>query len=233
VLAADQFIMRPPAGWRNRRGRTRYGDEVRTVIAGYHWFTDWGRDTMISLEGLTLTTGRYVEAGYIPDVCALRPRRLDPNMFPKESAKAVPHRRRHALVLPRHRSSRQTSRDTLTLAVLYPTLKGSSKPTSAARRHPRRRARRIADQGADGVQLTWMDAKVDGWVVTPRRGKAVEINALWFSALRLMRRWADDFGRRRGGVWCAGRSRAARLQRALLVRRRWLSVRHRRRGRRW
>ena len=59
VLAADQFIITPPAASKMRRARSAAGDEVRTVIAGYHWFTDWGRDTMISLEGLTLTTGRH------------------------------------------------------------------------------------------------------------------------------------------------------------------------------
>jgi len=65
VLAADQFLI-TPSGRVVDEARTRAsGDEVRTVIAGYHWFTDWGRDTMISLEGLTLTTGRHVEAGYI------------------------------------------------------------------------------------------------------------------------------------------------------------------------
>ena len=64
MLAADQFII-TPAGRTEETARAHaYGDEVRTVIAGYHWFTDWGRDTMISLEGLTLVTGRY-EAGYI------------------------------------------------------------------------------------------------------------------------------------------------------------------------
>jgi glycogen debranching enzyme len=65
VLAADQFII-TPAGRVEEAARARAaGDEVRTVIAGYHWFTDWGRDTMISLEGLTLCTGRHREAGYI------------------------------------------------------------------------------------------------------------------------------------------------------------------------
>src|SRR6187551_2987310 len=60
------------------------GDEVRTIIAGYHWFTDWGRDTMISLEGLTLTTGRTLEAGYILRTFAHYVRNgLIPNMFPE------------------------------------------------------------------------------------------------------------------------------------------------------
>src|SRR5205085_8505701 len=65
VMAADQFII-TPAGRVEEAARARAaGDEVRTVIAGYHWFTDWGRDTMISLDGLTLVTGRHTEAGYI------------------------------------------------------------------------------------------------------------------------------------------------------------------------
>ena len=74
------------------------------VIAGYHWFTDWGRDTMISLEGLTLTTGRHAEAGYILRTFAHYVRDgLIPNMFPEgEKRGPLPHRRRHALVLPRH-----------------------------------------------------------------------------------------------------------------------------------
>ena len=65
VLAADQFIV-TPAGRAEEAARARAaGEDVRTVIAGYHWFTDWGRDTMISLEGLTLATRRFREAGYI------------------------------------------------------------------------------------------------------------------------------------------------------------------------
>ena len=103
VLAADQFII-TPAGRAEEAARARAaGEEVRTVIAGYHWFTDWGRDTMISLEGLTLTTGRYREAGYIlRDVRALRSRRADPQHVPRRRARGpVSHGRRDALVLPR------------------------------------------------------------------------------------------------------------------------------------
>src|SRR5439155_4446150 len=84
VIAADQFII-APAGRTGEIARAHaYGDEVRTVIAGYHWFTDWGRDTMISLEGLTLTTGRHTEAGYILRTFAHYVRDgLIPNMFPE------------------------------------------------------------------------------------------------------------------------------------------------------
>ncbi|HMF97918.1 MAG TPA: amylo-alpha-1,6-glucosidase, partial [Vicinamibacterales bacterium] len=86
--------------------------------------------------------------------------------------------------------------DTLTLSILYPTLKSMVEAHIRGTRfgiHVDERDGLLA-QGAEGYQLTWMDAKVDGWVVTPRRGKAVEINALWYNALRLMERWAPDHG---------------------------------------
>ena len=126
VLAADQFII-TPAGRTEEAARARAaGDEVRTVIAGYHWFTDWGRDTMISLEGLTLATGRHVEAGYILRTFAHYVRDgLIPNMFPEGEKEGLYHTADatlwffHAIdSLPR--ATRTTSS---TLATLYPTLK--------------------------------------------------------------------------------------------------------------
>ena len=92
VLAADQFII-TPAGRTEEAARAHAsGDEVRTVIAGYHWFTDWGRDTMISLEGLTLATGRHVEAGYILRTFAHYVRDgLIPNMFPEGEKEGLYH----------------------------------------------------------------------------------------------------------------------------------------------
>ena len=92
MLAADQFII-TPAGRTEETARARAsGDEVRTVIAGYHWFTDWGRDTMISLEGLTLVTGRHVEAGYILRTFAHYVRDgLIPNMFPEGEKEGLYH----------------------------------------------------------------------------------------------------------------------------------------------
>jgi predicted glycogen debranching enzyme len=198
VLAADQFII-SPAGRTEESARAHaYGDEVRTIIAGYHWFTDWGRDTMISLEGLTLATGRYVEAAYILRTFAHYVRDgLIPNMFPEGERQGLYHTA-DATMWFFHAIDRyvETSGDTATLALLYPTLKriidwhvrGTHFGIHVDERDG------LLAQGADGVQLTWMDAKVDGWVVTPRRGKAVEINALWFNALRLMERWARDHG---------------------------------------
>src|SRR5947199_3631315 len=92
VLAADQFII-TPAGRADEAARAHAaGDEVRTVIAGYDWFTDWGRDTMISLEGLTLATGRTIEAGYILRTFGHYVRDgLIPNMFPEGENKGLYH----------------------------------------------------------------------------------------------------------------------------------------------
>jgi predicted glycogen debranching enzyme len=168
------------------------------VIAGYHWFTDWGRDTMISLEGLTLTTGRYVEAAYILRTFAHYVRDgLIPNMFPEGESEGLYHTADASLWFF-HAVDRyvEASGDLLTLALLYPVLKDIVDHHVRGTRFGIRVDERdgLLTQGASDVQLTWMDAKVDGWVVTPRRGKAVEINALWFNALRLMQRWAGSHG---------------------------------------
>jgi predicted glycogen debranching enzyme len=198
VLAADQFIITPAGRTQESARAHAFGDEVRTVIAGYHWFTDWGRDTMISLEGLTLTTGRHVEAGYILRTFAHYVRDgLIPNMFPEGEREGLYHTA-DATLWFFHAVDRYVaaSGDRLTLALLYPTLKRIVDCHVRGTRfgiHVDGRDGLLV-QGAPDVQLTWMDAKVDGWVVTPRRGKAVEINALWFNALRLMQRWAPEHG---------------------------------------
>ena len=196
VFAADQFII-TPAGRSEETARAHaFGDEVRTVIAGYHWFTDWGRDTMISLEGLTLTTGRHVEAGYILRTFSHYVRDgLIPNLFPEGKTQGLYHTA-DATLWFFHALDRYVERsgDRLTLEVIYPTLKQIVACHVRGTRfgiHVDERDGLLA-QGAPGYQLTWMDAKVDDWVVTPRRGKAVEINALWYNALRLMERWAAD-----------------------------------------
>ena len=192
VLAADQFVVTPGRAEDAARARAA-GDEARSLIAGYHWFTDWGRDTMISLEGLTLVTGRQLEAGYILRSFARHVRDgLIPNYFPEGDREGVYHTADatlwffHAL----HRYLQATG-DLMTLDHLLPALLG------IVDHHLRGTRFGIAvdpedgllRQGAEGYQLTWMDAKVDGWVVTPRRGKAVEINALWYNALKLLEGW--------------------------------------------
>ena len=115
-------------------------------------------------------------------------------MFPEGAARrALSHRRRDAVVLPRDRALRRARPATReTLRKLLPMLVDIVAASSAghALRHRRRSGRRpAARKGQQGYQLTWMDAKVDDWVVTPRRGKAVEINALWYNALCLLEAW--------------------------------------------
>jgi predicted glycogen debranching enzyme len=197
-LAAGQFI-NTPEGRPDEAARARAsGDEVRTMIAGYYWFTDWGRDTMISLEGLTLTTGRRLEAGYILRTFAHYVRDgLIPNMFPEGEKEGLYHTADATLwffhALARYLDA---SNDRITLDEIYPTLAGIVEAHVRGTRFGIRLDPRdgLITQGEEGYQLTWMDAKVDGWVVTPRRGKAVEINALWYNALRLMEQWARDRG---------------------------------------
>ena len=198
VLAADQFIIVPEGRSDDSvRARAR-GDDVRTVIAGYPWFTDWGRDTMISLEGLTLTTGRHVEAAYILRTFAHYIRHgLIPNMFPEGHAEGLYHTA-DATLWFFHAIARylKASGDPLLLSQLLPQL------VEIIEAHARGTdfgihvdpSDGLLAQGAEGYQLTWMDAKVDDWVVTPRRGKAVEINALWYNALCYLRQWLTDAG---------------------------------------
>jgi predicted glycogen debranching enzyme len=196
VFAADQFII-TPAGRAEEAARAHAaGDEVRTVIAGYHWFTDWGRDTMISLEGLALLTGRWLEAGYILRTFAYYVRDgLIPNMFPEGKKKGLYHTA-DATLWFFHALGRylKYTEDRSTLNLLLPTL------IDIVEHHLRGTQFNIhvdpedglLAQGEEGYQLTWMDAKMGDWVVTPRRGKAVEINALWYNALRLLTEWLRE-----------------------------------------
>jgi predicted glycogen debranching enzyme len=198
ALAADQFIIKP-AGRIEEAARARAaGDEVRTVIAGYHWFTDWGRDTMISLEGLTLATRRYREAGYILRTFARYVRDgLIPNMFPDGEREGLYHTA-DATLWFFHAVGRFTelTGDTETLRQLLPTFVAIVRHHLEGTRFGIRidPSDGLFTQGAEGYQLTWMDAKVGDWVVTPRRGKAVELNALWYNALRLMEEWTAKHG---------------------------------------
>jgi predicted glycogen debranching enzyme len=198
VLAADDFVIRP-AGRREDHVRARAaGDEAWTVIAGYHWFTDWGRDTMISLEGLTLLTGRAGEAGAILRMFAHHVRDgLVPNMFPEGANEGLYHTA-DATLWFFHAIDRylRVSGDRRTLIKLLPLLRDIIQHHIDGTRFgigvdPNDG---LLHEGAEGYQLTWMDAKVGDWVVTPRRGKPVEINALWFNALRLMTDWLARTG---------------------------------------
>jgi predicted glycogen debranching enzyme len=198
VFAADQFVITPAGRFEEAARAHAAGDEVRTVIAGYHWFTDWGRDTMISLEGLTLITGRFLEAGYILRTFAHYVRDgLIPNMFP-DGAKEGKYNTADATLWFFHALGRylECTADRTTLQLLLPIL------IDIVEHHLRGTKFNIhvdpsdglLAQGQEGYQLTWMDAKMGDWVVTPRRGKAVEINALWYNALRLLANWLRENG---------------------------------------
>ena len=190
ILAAEQFIV------------TRsLPDEAegRSVIAGYHWFGDWGRDTMIALPGLTLTTGRpqiakkilyafsrYVDGGMLP------------NNFPDAGGQPEYNTVDAALwYIEAVRQYFAATGDKETLSNLYPAL---TQIIDCYRRSTRYNihsdeADGLLFAGENGVQLTWMDAKVGDWVVTPRIGKPVEVNALWYNALRSTARFAAILGK--------------------------------------
>jgi predicted glycogen debranching enzyme len=196
IAAADQFVITPAGRVPDATRARATGDDVRTVIAGYHWFTDWGRDTMISLEGLTLVTGRHAEAGYILRTFAQYVRDgLIPNMFPEGTNAGVYHTA-DASLWYYHAVDRYLAYtgDRWTLHQILPSL------LSIADHHANgTRFGIVADprdglltQGSPDHPLTWMDAKMGDLIVTPRRGKAVEINALYYNALCLLASWVGQ-----------------------------------------
>ncbi|GHO45385.1 amylo-alpha-1,6-glucosidase [Ktedonospora formicarum] len=196
AIAADQFIVaRPDYEQANAtRQPPRLTPDRKTIIAGYPWFTDWGRDSMISLPGLLLCTGRYSEArGLLKAFASYMRDGLIPNRFPDTGASPEYNTidgtlwMFHALGL-----YFQTTSDWSLLKELFPTLQESIEHhVQGTLFHiGMDAADGLLTGGEDGVQLTWMDAKVGDWVVTPRRGKAVEVNALWYAALTRMESWA-------------------------------------------
>lgn len=184
AAAADQFIVKR--------------DDGHTIIAGYHWFSDWGRDTMIALPGLTLTTGRYDIAKNILLAFA---RYLDqgmlPNRFP-DAGEAPEYNTVDATLwyveavraLLEHRDDYEFVKTHLYTKLLE-IIDWHERGT---------RYQIVVDTdgllhaGEAGVQLTWMDAKIGDWVVTPRIGKPVEIQALWYNALCVLVELAERFG---------------------------------------
>jgi predicted glycogen debranching enzyme len=220
VLAADQFLVRrdAPAGDGAQPGRT--------VIAGYPWFNDWGRDTMISLPGLCLATGRHDEAASILRSFARFVRDgLIPNDFPDRADAPPEYNTIDAslwyVMAVRAHAIASGSEDLVD--ELLPTLGAILDGHLAGMRFgigmdP---SDGLLRGGAEGAQLTWMDARVDGWVVTPRRGKPVEIQALWVNALRTVGAWlvgrGEPTGVDRGRAYLAVADRAE----AAFVRRFW------------
>ncbi|MBV8300778.1 MAG: glycogen debranching enzyme family protein, partial [Candidatus Dormibacteraeota bacterium] len=191
VLAADQFLVEAPGSERV------HGRETAGVIAGYHWFGRWGRDTMISLDGLTLQTGRTDEAACILRESVRHVRRgLIPNFF-AEQGEPLYHTADATLWLFHavHRFL-QVGGDTTLITDVLPVLRDIVKWHVAGtdfniRIDP---SDGLLTQGVENLPLTWMDAKVGDWVATPRRGKAVELQALWYNAVRLLCGWEREWG---------------------------------------
>jgi predicted glycogen debranching enzyme len=198
VLAADQFIIAPSGRVEDAARARAAGEDVRTIIAGYHWFTDWGRDTMISLEGLTLCTNRHAEARWIVNTFAHYAQHgLIPNMFPEGEEQGL-YNTADATLWFFHALDRylRFTGDRETIRALLPRLRQIVDAHLRGTRfniHVDKNDGLLV-QGEPGYQLTWMDAKMGDWVVTPRRGKAVEINALWYNALRLLQKWLEAEG---------------------------------------
>ena len=214
VVAADAFLF-DPRGRHDLVARANaVGDDVRSVIAGYPWFNDWGRDTMISLEGLTLITGRPDDAKWILRTFASYERDgLIPNNIPDGGTDGVYHAADASLwffhALDRYVTA---TGDRDTLQVILPTLRRIMAKHRAGTRFgigmdP---GDGLLKQGIEGAMLTWMDSD------TPRRGKAVEINALWYNALALMARWLTEEGDAAAGA--QARTDADRVRRSFNAR---------------
>jgi predicted glycogen debranching enzyme len=182
VVAGEQF-------------RVARATQQRTVIAGYHWFADWGRDTMISLPGLAMRPGSLWEARAVLDTYI---RYLDhgliPNRFP-DGGEAPEYNTIDATLwlFQAVAAYLRASGDWRFVAERLDALEGIIEWHVGGTRHNIGMDHRdgLLAGGEEGYALTWMDARVGDWVVTPRRGKPIEINALWFNALRLTGDWCE------------------------------------------
>jgi predicted glycogen debranching enzyme len=189
-LAADQYIVARADASGERVGKT--------VIAGYPWFSDWGRDTMIALPGLTLSTGRAGEAATILRTFGKHVSQgMLPNRFP-DGGEAPEYNTVDATLWFFHALDAYftATRDSALLGELLPVMRDILEWHQRGTRFGIEAdpADGLLRAGVAGVQLTWMDARVGDWVVTPRIGKPVEINALWHFAHVAMARWHDSLG---------------------------------------
>lgn len=183
TVATDQFLVRRSEEW--------------TVIAGYPWFTDWGRDTMVSLPGLTLFTGRSARAKSILRNFA---RQTDMGMLPNrfvDSGEKAEFNTVDATLwfFEAARAYAASTNDyDFVRHELYPVFTQMIDfHVKGTRYNIKIEEDGLLHAGAPGAQLTWMDAKIGDWVVTPRSGKPVEIQALWYNALRIMEDLAARF----------------------------------------
>ncbi|PZO36649.1 MAG: glycogen debranching protein [Pseudanabaena frigida] len=187
VLAADQFIVDRPEL-----------DNGKTIIAGYHWFSDWGRDTMISLSGLTLATGRpEIARSILLTFAQYLDRGMLPNRFP-DIGETPEYNTVDATLwyFEAIRAYHAATGDDQLLYQIFPALEEVIDwHCKGTRYNIHLDSDGLIYAGETGVQLTWMDAKIGDWVVTPRIGKPVEINALWYCALATMSMIAQKIGK--------------------------------------
>lgn len=184
AIAADQFLV-------------QRGDGLHTILAGYPWFTDWGRDTMIALPGTCLVTGRHEEAKSIFRAFAAHADQgMIPNRFPDHGETPDYNTVDATLWLfVAFYKYLQYTQDYVFAKELWPVLQDIiTWHERGTRYHIGIDEDGLLSAGEHGTQLTWMDAKVGDWVVTPRQGKAVEINALWYNALRIAAFVAQKLG---------------------------------------
>jgi len=184
-FAASQFLVqRRPSG--------------SSVIAGYHWFGDWGRDTMIALPGLALGTGQpELARDILRTFAGFEDRGMIPNVFGEQGGAEYNNVDGTLWFFQAVDRYLRAADDGPFLREIFPTLERIVDWHLKGTRYNIKvdAADGLLWAGEPGVQLTWMDAKVDGWVVTPRIGKAVEVNALWFNAICLMAGWARELQR--------------------------------------
>ena len=198
--AADQFLVRRGDDW--------------TVIAGYPWFTDWGRDTMIALPGLTLSTRRpEIARSVLRNFACHAEMGLLPNHF-TDSGEGAEYNTVDASLwfFEGARAYAAATGDYGFIEhELYAVLKQIIEFHIKGTRYNIKMADDgLLSSGAPGIQLTWMDAKIGDWVVTPRRGKPVEIQALWYNALKILEDFADRFGDQEQRTRCLSVAAAAR-----------------------
>lgn len=193
TLAADDFLVH----------RDSTGEP--TVIAGYPWFTDWGRDAMLALPGLTLPTRRFGDCrDVLRGFAQYEKDGLIPNVFADDTGAPAYNTADASLwMFWAVYKYLQYTRDYQFAAEMYSVLSRiAERYAGGTRFHIRMEDDGLIDQGEEGTALTWMDAKVNGHAVTPRRGKPVEINALWHFALRFLSYLARHLGHRhRAGEW--------------------------------
>lgn len=189
VLAADQFVVDRPL---------TDNPEGKTIIAGYPWFTDWGRDTMISLPGLTIATGRYdIAKTILLTFAKYVDKGMLPNVFP-DAGETPEYNTVDATLwyFEAIRTYYEATKDKEFLVELFPLLTDIIDwHIKGTRYNIKMDNDGLLYAGELGVQLTWMDAKVGDWVVTPRIGKPIEVNALWYNALVCMNYFSGILGK--------------------------------------